>query len=117
MTGFTWNTRLGSALLVAFAAVVVSPPVLAIDVEAAQMLARQSSCFKCHSVDKKKDGPPYREVAAKYRGRADAEVKLFRHVTAGAMVKFRDGSEDNHKVIETKDEAEIKNLIGWILSL
>lgn len=113
----TFKTRLESALLAACAAVVVSTPVLAIDIEAAQMLARQSSCFKCHSVDKKKDGPAYREVATKYRGRADAEAKLFRHVTAGAMVKFRDGSEDNHKVIESQDEAEIKNLIGWILSL
>lgn len=81
------------------------------------MLARQNSCFKCHSVDKKKDGPSYREVAAKYRGRADAEAKLYRHVTAGALVKFQDGSEDNHKIIDTKDDAEIKNLIGWILSL
>lgn len=95
----------------------VSLPVFAIDAEASQMLARQSSCFKCHLIDKKKDGPPYREVAAKYRGRADAEDKLYRHVTAGAMVKFRDGSEDNHKIVETKDVAEIKNLIGWILSL
>lgn len=113
----TFKTRLGLALLTAFAAVAVSPPVLAIDAEAAQMLARQNSCFKCHSIDKKKDGPPYREVAAKYRGRADAEAKLYRHVTSGAIVKFQDGSEDNHKIIDTKDVAEIKNLIGWILSL
>ena len=54
---------------------------------------------------------------AKYRGQIDAEEKLYRHVTSGAMVKFRDGSEDNHKIVETKDVAEIKNLIGWILSL
>ena len=87
------------------------------DADAAQMLARQNNCFKCHSIDKKKDGPPYREVAAKYRGRADAEAKLYRHVTAGEKVKLADGTEDNHKIIQTKDVAEIKNLIGWILSL
>lgn len=112
-----FNKRRVSALMAAFVVMAVSRPVLAIDADAAQMLARQNNCFKCHSIDKKKDGPPYREVAAKYRGRADAEAKLYRHVTAGAMVKFQDGSEDNHKVIDTKDEAEIKNLIGWILSL
>ena len=113
----TSKTRLNSALFAAFVALAASPPVLAIDAEAAQMLARQNSCFKCHSIDKKKDGPPYREVAAKYRGRADAQAKLYHHVTAGGLVKFADGTEDNHKIIQTKDVAEINNLIGWILSL
>lgn len=110
----SFKARLCSAL---WAAIAVAPPALAIDADAAQMLARQNNCFKCHSVDKKKDGPPYREVAAKYRGRADAEAKLYHHITAGEKVKFPDGSEENHKIIQTKDAAEIKNLIGWILSL
>lgn len=111
------NASVFSALLAVIATVTVAPPAWAIDVEAAQMLARQNNCFKCHSIDKKKDGPPYRDVAAKYRGKAEAEAKLFHHITAGEKVKFQDGSEDNHKIIQTTDEAEIKNLIGWILSL
>lgn len=113
----SFKARLCLALWAAIAAMAVAPPALAIDADAAQMLARQNNCFKCHSVDKKKDGPPYREVAAKYRGRADAEANLYHHITAGEKVKFPDGSEDNHKIIQTKDAAEIRNLIGWILSL
>ncbi len=31
-----------------------------VDDEAALALMKKSGCFKCHSVDKKKDGPPYR---------------------------------------------------------
>jgi cytochrome c len=89
----------------------------AVDVEAAKALARQNSCFKCHGVDKDKDGPAYTKVAAKYRGKANAEEKLITHLTTGEKAKFPDGHEEDHKIIKTKDMAEIKNLVDWILSL
>ncbi len=89
----------------------------AVDAEAAQTLARQSGCFKCHGVEKQKDGPAYRDVAAKYKGNADAEAKLINHITSGERVKFPDGHEEDHKIVKSKDPAEIKNLVDWILSL
>lgn len=91
----------------------------AVDVEAAKTLARQNGCFKCHSVSKDskdKDGPAYIKVAEKYRGKANAEERLITHITTGEKAKFPDGHEEDHKIIKTKDMAEIKNLIGWILS-
>ena len=89
----------------------------AADAAAAQMLARQSGCFKCHAVDHKKDAPAYQDVAAKYKGKAEAEAKLIHHVTSGERVKFEDGHEEDHKIVKSKDPAEIKNLVDWILSL
>src|SRR5665811_809513 len=89
----------------------------AVDVDAAKALARENSCFKCHGTDKDKDGPAYTKVAAKYRGKADAEAKLIHHLTSGEKAKFPDGHEEDHKIIKTKDMAEIKNLVDWILSL
>lgn len=89
----------------------------AVDVDAAKALARQNGCFKCHSVDKDKDGPNYKKVAEKYRGKANAEERLITHITTGEKAKFPDGHEEEHKIIKTKDMGEIKNLIGWILSL
>jgi len=89
----------------------------ALDANAAQTLARQSGCFKCHSVEKKKDGPAYRDVAAKYKGAADAEAKLVHHITSGEKAKFEDGHEEEHKIVKSKDEKQIKNLVDWILSL
>ena len=68
---------------------------------AARDLAQSSGCFKCHGVDKKKDGPALRDVAAKYKGVADAETKLIYHVTSGEMVKFDDGHEEHHKKVKT----------------
>ncbi len=89
----------------------------AVDVEAAKNLARANNCFKCHGETKEKDGPAYIKVAEKYRGKADAEEKLAHHLTSGEKAKFPDGHEEPHKIINTKDAAEIKNLVGWILSL
>jgi cytochrome c len=89
----------------------------ALDVDAAQQLARQNNCFKCHGVEKAKDGPAYKEVAAKYKGKSDAEARLIKHLTTGEKAKFPDGHEEDHKIIKAKDPAEVKNLVNWILSL
>jgi cytochrome c len=91
----------------------------AVDEEAAKALARQNNCFKCHSVEKDKDGPAYKKVAEKFRGKPDAEARLIEHVTSGEKAKFPDGHEEEHKIVKTsppKDMAQIKNLIDWILS-
>ncbi|MDP1691472.1 MAG: c-type cytochrome [Burkholderiaceae bacterium] len=93
----------------------VAAPAFGLDADAAQALAKKSHCTKCHSVDKKKEGPPYRETAAKYKGQADAAQKLFTHLTTSPKVKV-DGKEEEHAAVKSKDEAEIKNLIAYILS-
>lgn len=104
------------------AAIIVSALVLApastaraADEAAAEALLKESKCLKCHSVDKKKDGPSYKEVAAKYKGKPDAEQKLFVHATTNPKVKI-DGKEEQHESLKTKDDAEIRSVIRWILS-
>ena len=88
----------------------------AVDDEAARTLARASGCFKCHSVSKKGDGPAYKDVAAKYRGKPTAEARLVEHITTGEKAKFEDGHEEEHKIVKSKDMNEIKNLVNWILT-
>jgi cytochrome c len=88
----------------------------AVDVEAAQALMKRSDCFKCHALDKKKDGPSYREVAKKHKGKADAEDKLIKHITTSPMIEV-DGKKEEHKAIKSKDPAEVRNVVQWILSL
>ena len=89
----------------------------AVDAAAAETMVRQNGCFKCHSITKKKDGPAYHDVAEKYRGKSEAEARLITHITSGEKAKFPDGHEEEHKIIKTKDMAEIKNVVNWILSL
>ena len=90
------------------------------DADAAKSLAKQNNCFKCHAIDKDKDGPSYHSVAEKYKGKASAEAKLVNHLLTGEKAKFPDGHEEEHKIIKTsppKDTEQVKNLVHWILSL
>jgi len=112
------NYSLDKAIITAsisMAALFFSTGTYAVDEEAAKALARQNGCLKCHSVSKKMDGPAYKDVAAKYRGKAGAEARLIEHITTGEKAKFEDGHEEEHKIIKTKDMNEIRNLVNWIL--
>lgn len=93
-----------------------APVPAAVDEEAALGLARREDCLKCHAVDKKKDGPAYKAVAAKYKDKPNAEEKLVKHLTTGPIVKTSAGDEEEHRIPKTKDEKELRNLIRWILS-
>ena len=108
-----------AAAMASAAFILLSPSAQAVDADAAKALARQNNCFKCHSVDKEKDGPTYKKVAEKYRGKPDAEKRLIEHITSGEKAKFPDGHEEEHKIIKTsppKDMEQIKNLVQWILA-
>jgi cytochrome c len=80
----------------------------------AQKALKDNGCTKCHSVDKSKKGPAYQKVAAKYKGKADAEAKLTEFLTKGPKVKMDDGSEEEHKAV--KDAATATTLVKFILA-
>jgi cytochrome c len=86
-----------------------------VDTDAAQALMKKSGCFKCHSLTREKDAPPYKKIAAKYKGKADAEQKLYTHLTTHPMVEV-EGKKEKHDSLKTTDDAEIKNVVMFILS-
>lgn len=85
------------------------------DAGAAEALAKKSGCLKCHSVTQKKEAPPYKEIAAKYKSKPDGEQALFKHLTTNPKVKV-DGKEEEHDSLKTKNEADVRNVVRWILS-
>jgi cytochrome c len=111
----------GSGIMKVAAALAVTAafgaPAQAADEAAARALARQSNCFKCHAIDKKKEGPAWKDTAAKYSGKAGAQERLVKHITTGEKVKFEDGHEEDHTIVKSKDDKEVRNLVDWILSL
>ncbi|MCL1825803.1 MAG: cytochrome C [Betaproteobacteria bacterium] len=89
----------------------------AVDVGAAKALSKSNTCGKCH--DEGKDATTFKKIADKYRNDAQAEAKLIKHLTSNPQVTFLDGSKDEHKTVRTVpagDEAQLKNLIQWVLS-
>ena len=88
----------------------------AVDAAAAKKLAKSNDCFKCHALDKTKKGPSYKKIAINLKKEADSENKMVKYLVNGAKVKLEDGTEDDHKVIDTKDEKEIRNLVAWIMA-
>ncbi len=112
------RTMLRSVLGSSFVAVLLtaSSPGFAIDADAAQALAKKNDCFKCHAVDKEKKGPSYKKIAAKYKGKPEGQDALIKNFTTGPKVKLDDGTEEDHKILNTKDVAAQKNLADWILS-
>jgi len=92
------------------------PAHAAVDAEAARALAKGNDCLKCHAIDKDKKGPSLQKISAKYKGKPDGQDKVIKGITEGNKVKLSDGTEENHKKIDTKDPKELKNLADWILA-
>jgi len=61
----------------------------------AQDVLKAKGCLGCHDMDKKKVGPAYKDVAAKYKGNKDAESML--------VAKLKEG-KGHPKVAGTDDE-------------
>ena len=61
----------------------------------AQDVLKAKGCLGCHDVDKKKVGPAMKDIAAKYKGKKDAEGML--------VGKIKEG-KGHPKVAATDDE-------------
>ena len=72
---------------------------------AQEALAKSDGCLNCHAVDSKKVGPSFKDIAAKYKGKADAEATLVAKIAEG---------KGHPKTKASGDDA--KNLIKWVLS-
>lgn len=77
-------------------------------------LAKSSGCLTCHTVDKKLVGPAFKDVAAKYKGDAGAAAKLEMKVRKGGAGSF--GSTQMLPTPAKVSDADIKTIVGWILS-
>ena len=62
-----------------------------------------ANCGKCHEMDKKKKGPSYKAMAAKYKGNE-----------AGALKAITDPKGD-HPEVNAKPE-EVTTVVKWMLT-
>ncbi len=73
---------------------------------AQEALAKSSGCMNCHAMDTKKMGPGFKEVAAKYKGKADAEGMLVTKLTTAK----------GHPEVKASPD-DVKSLVKWILAM
>ncbi|MDH4174962.1 MAG: cytochrome C-551 [Betaproteobacteria bacterium] len=66
---------------------------------------KAKGCLNCHDVEKKKVGPSYKDVAAKYKGNAGAEGEL--------VAKLKEGK--GHMKIKASD-AELQAAVRHVLA-
>jgi cytochrome c len=105
---------LRTIVLAAFAAACIVPAAQAADAAAAQATLKKSGCGKCHATSAQKEGPSFKETAARLKGNPGAEAELMKHLTTSPTIKVG-GKEEKHTNAKG-DEAEVKNLVQWILS-
>lgn len=93
---------------VLMSAIVAAAVLSAGAVQASPDLAKSAGCVKCHDMDKKKKGAPgFKETAAQYKGKADAETSIFKSIT---------NPTGDHPEIKAKPD-DTKAVVKWILSL
>ena len=86
----------------------------ALDNTTAEAMMKKDGCAACHAIDKKLVGPPYVEVAAKYKGDAGAAAKLLEKVRKGGSgVWGQVPMPPNPQV----SEADLKTMIAYVLAL
>jgi cytochrome c len=72
---------------------------------AQEALAKSSGCLTCHAIDGKKMGPSFKEIAAKYKGKADAEATLVAKLSAAK----------DHPEVKAKPD-DVKALVKFVLA-
>lgn len=95
----------------AVAGLLISGSAMAVDMPA----DGKAKCGACHAIDKKVVGPAWKDVAAKYAGKADAEKTLVANITKGGQFGWKFGNMPA-KGLGASD-AQIASLAKFILTL
>ncbi len=67
----------------------------------------KAQCGKCHEMDKKKKGPSWKDIAAKNKGKADAQA---------ALAKFTLDPKGDHPEIKSTPE-QVNTVLKWVMAM
>lgn len=77
-------------------------------------LAKKARCVSCHSVEKKRVGPAFRDIAARYKDQPGIEATLMHKVRTGGSGNWGDVPMMPHDPEQLAD-ADLQSLVRWIL--
>lgn len=95
------------------ALIALALPLYAAPVHASAELAAKNNCLACHDTDKKKVGPAFKDISAKYKGQQDAEAQRVESMLNGSKGKWGPIPMPAQQV----SRADAQALSKWILSL
>jgi len=98
----------------ALAALAAVPWVAPQPAEASEALARQRSCLNCHALERKIVGPGFKQVAARYAGRADAAAYLAEKIVKGGAGAWGPVAMAANPHVSKEEAAR---LAAWVLTL
>ena len=82
--------------------------------QSADDLLKKHACTACHAIDKKMIGPAYKDVAAKYKGNAQAATTLMDKVKKGGVGNWGQIPMPPNAAVP---DADIKTMVTHILAL
>jgi cytochrome c len=80
-----------------------------------EALAQQKNCTMCHDVSAEKVGPPFTEIAARYKGDKDAQAALEKKVRGGGYGNW--GIMPMPTTPGSVSDEDIRRIVQWVLSL
>jgi cytochrome c len=92
--------------VIVIAAIAAAGMAVAGAANAQEALAKSSGCLMCHDVSAKKMGPSFKDVAAKYKGKADAQATLATKIT----------THNGHPEVKASAD-DVNSVVKWVLSL
>ncbi|MFM0626261.1 c-type cytochrome [Paraburkholderia xenovorans] len=101
------------ALMLGALAGVVAPAAHAADASRGRLVANANACMGCHAVDRKLVGPSFQQIAAKYKGDAQASAKLSRKVKDGGSGVWGMIPMPAH---QSMSDADIRTVVDWVLA-
>lgn len=82
--------------------------------QASEKIATQAGCATCHAAAKKVIGPSYRDIAAKYKGQADAVAVLSGRIRQGSKGVWGPLPMAPTPADKLSD-ADLKAVVTWVL--
>lgn len=81
-------------------------PAAAANAQSGAELVKSKNCMNCHDLEKKKVGPSFKDIAAKYKDNKDAEATI--------VGKLKDGK--GHPVKVAASDGELKAMTAYALA-
>jgi cytochrome c len=103
----------GLAFASALAVLLIASGAMAAGLPDGLGIARANACMGCHAVDRKLVGPSFQQIAAKYKGDAQAPAKLVLKVKGGGSGVWGVIPMPSHP---SMSDTDIQKVVGWVLA-